>query len=67
MGNCWKLYRGQRVALVVPCYNEEVAIGQVVTDFLSALPELRIFVFDNNSTDRTAIVAADAGAEVIHT
>ena len=58
-------YRGFRVALVVPCYNEALAIEKVVTDFKAALPALQIFVFDNNSTDATAQVAQDAGASVI--
>jgi len=58
-------YRGFRVSLVVPCYNEELSIGRVIEDFKDALPALRIFVFDNNSTDATAQVAHDAGATVI--
>lgn len=57
-------YRGQRVALIVPCYNEEAAIAQVVRDFQAALPELEIHVFDNGSTDRTAEVARAANARV---
>jgi len=61
----WNRYRGQRIALIVPCFNEEAAIGQVVREFKAALPEIRIFVFDNNSTDHTEEVARDAGAEVI--
>ena len=46
-----RLYRGQRVALIVPCYNEKAAIAKVVSDYLFAMPELEIFIFDNNSTD----------------
>lgn len=61
----WKLYRGCRVALVVPCFNEELAISQVVRGFSAALPELKIFVFDNSSTDRTSEVALSLGAEVV--
>lgn len=57
-------YRGQHVALIVPCYNEEAAIAQVVHGFRAALPELDIHVFDNCSTDRTAEVARAAGARV---
>ncbi len=60
-----KKYRGQRVALVVPCYNEEAAIARVVADFQSAMPELEIIVFDNNSSDQTSAVALAAGAKVI--
>jgi len=52
------------VAVLVPCYNEEVAIGQVVKDFRAALPDAAIYVFDNNSTDNTAAAARAAGAEV---
>ena len=53
-----------RIAVLVPCYNEEAAIGKVVADFRSALPEAGIYVYDNNSTDRTVEAAAKAGAIV---
>lgn len=53
-----------RIAVLIPCYNEEVAIGAVVRDFRAALPEATIFVFDNNSRDRTVEVAREAGAIV---
>ena len=53
-----------KVAVLVPCYNEETAIAKVVRDFRAALPQASIFVYDNNSTDRTAAVARAAGAEV---
>ncbi|CAN0134323.1 unnamed protein product, partial [Phaeothamnion confervicola] len=52
------------VAVLVPCYNEEAAIGKVVADFRAALPDATIYVYDNNSTDRTVEVAASAGAVV---
>ena len=52
------------VAVLVPCYNEEVAVAKVVKDFRAALPGAAIFVFDNNSTDNTAAAARAAGAEV---
>ena len=52
------------VAVLIPCFNEEVAIGKVVVDFQEALPEARIYVYDNNSIDRTAIRARHAGAVV---
>jgi glycosyltransferase involved in cell wall biosynthesis len=55
---------GSRIAVLVPCYNEEAAVGQVVKDFRAALPEATIFVFDNNSSDNTAAVARAAGAHV---
>ncbi len=52
------------VAVLIPCYNEAVAIGAVVRDFRAALPAARIYVYDNNSRDETAKVAAEAGAIV---
>ena len=55
---------GNRIAVLVPCYNEETAIGKVVADFRAALPEAAIYVYDNNSTDRTVEAAARAGAVV---
>ena len=48
----------------MPCYNEEAAVGAVVEGFRQALPAARIYVYDNNSRDRTAEVARKAGAEV---
>jgi glycosyltransferase involved in cell wall biosynthesis len=53
-----------KVAVLVPCYNEAVAVAKVVRDFRAALPTATIFVFDNNSTDNTAAAARAAGAEV---
>ncbi len=53
-----------RVAVLVPCHNEEAAIGKVVSDFLRTLPDATVFVYDNNSTDRTAAEARAAGAVV---
>ncbi len=55
-----------RVAVVIPCYNEAVAIPQVVRDFRIALPQARIYVYDNNSSDGTAEAARRAGAIVRH-
>src|SRR5580692_11037866 len=53
-----------RIAVLVPCFNEEAAVGTVVADFRKALPSADIFVYDNNSKDRTAAVAREAGAQV---
>src|SRR5882762_6668300 len=53
------------IAVLIPCYQEELTIGKVVADFKVALPEARIFVYDNNFSDATAEVARKAGAEVI--
>jgi len=52
------------VAVLIPCYNEEAAIGRVVRDFRAALPDAVIYVYDNNSRDHTAAAAAEAGAVV---
>lgn len=52
------------VAVLVPCFNEEVAIARVVQDFRAALPAAAIYVYDNNSTDSTAEIAASHGAIV---
>ncbi len=52
------------VAVLIPCYNEEVAIASVVADFRAALPAATIYVYDNNSADRTAEVARAGGAVV---
>lgn len=55
---------GLRTAVLIPCYNEEAAIVQVVNDFRRALPDALIYVYDNNSKDRTIEVAREAGAIV---
>ncbi|MEQ6137791.1 glycosyltransferase [Bifidobacterium breve] len=52
------------VAVLLPCFNEEVTIGKVVRDFKAALPDATVYVYDNNSTDRTAEIAAAEGATV---
>lgn len=54
------------IAILIPCFNEEAAIAKVVSDFRTALPYARIYVYDNNSTDRTALEARAAGAIVRH-
>jgi len=53
------------ISVLLPCFNEEVAIAGVIRSFRLSLPEARIFVCDNNSTDNTANIAKAAGAEVI--
>lgn len=55
---------GYRVAVMIPCFNEEKAIGKVVGDFQKALPDAGIYVYDNRSTDRTVAIASAAGAIV---
>lgn len=53
-----------RVAVLIPCYNEAAAIRDVVKDFRVALPDAEIYVYDNNSSDGTPRIAAEAGAIV---
>ena len=55
-----------KIAVLVPCYNEGKTIEKVVTDFKRVLPEAVIYVYDNNSIDGTAEIAAKAGAVVRH-
>ncbi len=52
------------LAVILPCYNEEAAIAQTIADFRAALPSAAIYVYDNNSKDRTVEVARAAGAIV---
>src|SRR5258708_25108701 len=52
------------IAVLVPCFSEEAAVATVIADFRKALPSAEIFVYDNNSSDRTVAVARDAGAQV---
>lgn len=61
-----KLYRGNHVAVILPCFNEVAVIANVIADFRAALPEASIYVFDNASTDGTGPAAAAAGAIVRH-
>jgi len=53
-----------KIAVLIPCFNEEATVAQVVRDFRAALPEAQIIVFDNNSTDRTVQTAREAGATI---
>ncbi|MBQ9518132.1 MAG: glycosyltransferase [Eubacterium sp.] len=53
-----------KIAVLIPCYNEEATVEKVVRDFKAALPEAVVYVYDNNSTDNTAQLAAAAGAVV---
>jgi glycosyltransferase involved in cell wall biosynthesis len=54
------------IAILIPCYNEEVTVAEVVQGFKRTLPQAEVYVFDNGSTDRTAQRASDAGAIVRH-
>ena len=55
-----------KIAVLIPCYNEEKTIRKVVTDWKNSLPEAVIYVYDNNSSDGTAAIAKEAGAVVRH-
>ena len=54
-----------RIAVLIPCLNEEITVGKVIRDFKRVLSNAVIFVFDNNSTDRTVEIAEENGARVI--
>lgn len=56
--------QGEGVAVLIPCYNEEITIGKVIDDFKAALPKADIYVYDNNSKDKTSEIAAEHGAIV---
>lgn len=65
----YKGYKGgvepmEKIAVLIPCYNEEKTIKKVVRDWKKELPEATIYVYNNNSTDRTAEIAKEAGAVV---
>ena len=55
-----------KIAVIIPCYNEALTIGKVVEDFRRELPEASVYVYDNNSTDGTAEIARGRGAVVRH-
>ena len=55
-----------KIAVLIPCYNESLTIRKVVEDYKTALPEADIYVYDNNSTDDTVDLARKAGAVVRH-
>ncbi|MDE6973015.1 MAG: glycosyltransferase family 2 protein, partial [Lachnospiraceae bacterium] len=53
-----------KIAVLIPCYNEEKTVAKVIRDAKAALPEAVVYVYDNNSTDRTAQIAEAEGAVV---
>ena len=55
-----------KIAVLIPCYNEEKTIRKVVTDFRRVLPSAAVYVYDNNSTDDSVSLASAAGAIVRH-
>ena len=60
------MHKNKKLAVLIPCYNEEASIAKVVGDFRRELPDADIYVYDNNSTDRTVQEAERAGAIVRH-
>ena len=56
--------KNDKIAVLIPCFNEEATIKDVIYEFKDALPEATIYVYDNNSSDETSKVAKEAGAEV---
>jgi glycosyltransferase involved in cell wall biosynthesis len=59
-------YRASRIAVLIPCYNEEATVAEVVKQFQAQLPAAHVYVFDNNSSDATVARAREAGASVLH-
>lgn len=57
-------WNGLRIAVLIPCYNEEIAITKVINGFQRSVPEATIYVYDNNSRDQTKAVARAAGAQI---
>lgn len=55
----------KKIAVLVPCYNEEKTVKKVAEDFMAALPEATVYVYDNNSTDRTYEIASSLGERVV--
>lgn len=60
----FQTYSNYEIAVLIPCYNESEAIEKVVTSFIAALPNCKVYVYDNTSTDNTAEIALNAGAIV---
>lgn len=60
-----KLQQEAKIAILIPCHNEELTIGKVVDDFRRELPSASVYVFDNCSTDATAKIASEHGATVM--
>ena len=56
----------KKIAVLIPCYNEELTVAKVINDFRAELPEADIYVYNNNSTDKTAEIAKENGAIVIN-
>lgn len=60
------MYNNKKIAVLIPCYNESVTIKKVINDFKKELPNAKIYVYNNNSTDDTAIIAKNEGAIVVN-
>ena len=63
---CQERDRNMKTAILIPCYNEELSIEKVIKDLKKELPEADIYVYDNNSKDKTVEIAKEAGAIVRH-
>jgi len=63
---CQERDRNMKTAILIPCYNEELSIEKVIKDLKKELPEADIYVYDNNSKDKTVEIAKKAGAIVRH-
>jgi len=57
--------KSRKIAVLIPCLNEEQTIAKVIGDFRKELPEAAVYVYDNNSSDGTALIAGAAGASVV--
>ncbi len=57
--------KSRNIAVLIPCLNEEQTVAKVIEDFRKELPEAAVYVYDNNSADRTALIAGAAGARVV--
>ena len=64
MAHCQKSNKNMEIAVLLPCYNEEVTIAKVIRDFQAELPDAKIYVYDNNSKDRSFEISVENGAIV---
>ena len=60
-----ELYKGLKIAVIIPCYNEEATVAKVINDIKKIYSDLAIYVVDNNSSDNTAKIAVEHGAQVL--
>jgi Glycosyltransferases, probably involved in cell wall biogenesis len=60
------MFMKKKIAILIPCYNEALTVEKVVKDYKKAIPEADVYVYDNNSTDKTAAIAKKSGAIVVN-